>query len=61
MYLAFKPKKTDSQEQCTTTLEKCISETKPGWDQTDLDLMMTRLNSSSLDLDNNVAKSPTLP
>ena len=28
MYLAFKPKKTDSQEQCITTLEKCISETK---------------------------------
>ena len=28
MYLAFKPKRTDSQEQCTTTLEKCISETK---------------------------------
>ena len=28
MYLAFKPKKTDSQEQCTTTLEKCISQTK---------------------------------
>ena len=28
MYLAFKPKKTDSQEQCITTLEKWISETK---------------------------------
>ena len=28
MYLAFKPKKTDSQVQCITTLEKYISETK---------------------------------
>ena len=28
MYLSFKPKETDSQEQCITILEKCISETK---------------------------------
>ena len=66
MYLAFKPKKTDSQEQCTTTLQKCISEIKT-WmgsnrprlndDKTE----HTRLNSSLLDLDNNLAKSQTLP